>query len=192
MLPLSREVLLHCSPFTCGDDDLDSFFREDSFLYAEEMLGKTYCWVTKVPPYDIVALVTLANDSIKTYKLASASRNKVQRSISNAKRGRNYPAVLIGRIGVNETFQGHCVGTQLMDFIKAWFCHEDNKTGCRFVVVDAYNSDKVLNYYLKNGFRFLFGTEADERTYYEISEDEAIRTRLMYYDLKSSRKLETF
>lgn len=103
MLTFSKEIVRQCPPFSCGDDDLNSFFMEDSFLYAEEMLGKTYCWVTKEKP---VALITLANDSIKAHKLSSSTRNKVQRSISNAKRGRSYPAVLIGRIGVNEEFQG--------------------------------------------------------------------------------------
>ena len=39
-----------------------------------------------------------------------------------------------------------------MSFIKDWFRHEDNKTGCRFIVVDAYNEEKVLRYYEKNGF----------------------------------------
>ena len=112
MLTFSKEVMHQCSPFSCGDDDLNSFFMEDSFLYAEEMLGKTYCWVTKEKPHRTVALITLANDSIKAHKLSSCTRNKVQRSISNAKRGRSYPAVLIGRIGVNEEFQGLHIGSR--------------------------------------------------------------------------------
>ena len=28
-----------------------------------------------------------------------------------------------------------------MDFIKSWFIDEENKTGCRFVVVDSYNEE---------------------------------------------------
>lgn len=185
MLTFSKEIVRQCPPFSCGDDDLNNFFMEDSFLYAEEMLGKTYCWVTKEKPYRIVALITLANDSIKAHKLSSSTRNKVQRSISNAKRGRSYPAVLIGRIGVNEEFQRLQIGSQLLNFIKAWFCHKDNKTGCRFIVVDAYNKQRVLKYYTNNGFKFLFKTEYDEKQYYEISENEIIHTRLMYFDLKS-------
>lgn len=185
MLTFSKEIVRQCPPFSCGDDDLNNFFMEDSFLYAEEMLGKTYCWVTKEKPYRIVALITLANDSIKAHKLSSSTRNKVQRTISNAKRGRSYPAVLIGRIGVNEEFQGLHIGSQLLDFVKAWFCHKDNKTGCRFIVVDAYNKQRVLNYYTNNSFRFLFKTEDDEKLYYEVAGDTAIHTRLMYYDLKT-------
>ena len=118
------------------------------------MLGKTYCWVTKEKPYRIVALITLANDSIKAHKLSSSTRNKVQRNISNA---------------------------------KAWFCHKDNKTGCRFIVVDAYNKQRVLSYYANNGFKFLFKTEEDEKLYYEVDANSDIHTRLMYFDLKSKK-----
>ena len=185
MLTFTEEVMHKCLHFSCGDEDLNSFFTEDAFLYAEEMLGKTYCWVTKEKPYRIVALITLANDSIKAHKLSSSTRNKVQRNISNAKRGRSYPAVLIGRIGVNEEFQGLHVGSQLLDFVKAWFCHKDNKTGCRFIVVDAYNKQRVLSYYANNGFKFLFKTELDEKLYYEVDANSDIHTRLMYFDLKS-------
>lgn len=187
MLTFDEEVMRQCASFSCGDDDLNGFFMEDSFLYAEEMLGKTYCWVTKEKPYRIVALITLANDSIKAHKLTSSTRNKMQRTISNAKRGRSYPAVLIGRIGVNEEFQGLHIGSQLLDFIKDWFCHKDNKTGCRFIVVDAYNKQRVLSYYTNNGFKFLFKTEEDEKQYYEVAENDAIYTRLMYFDLKSKK-----
>lgn len=92
---------------------------------------------------------------------------------------------MIGRIGVNVEFQGLHIGSQLLDFVKAWFCHKDNKTGCRFIVVDAYNKPRVLSYYENNGFKFLFKTEEDEKHYYEVNVNSNIHTRLMYFDLKS-------
>lgn len=39
MLNFNEEVMRQCQSFSCGDDDLNSFFMEDSFLYTEEMLG---------------------------------------------------------------------------------------------------------------------------------------------------------
>ena len=36
------------------------------------------------------------------------------------------------------------------------------------------------------GFKFLFKTEMDEKRYYELSVENDIHTRLMYYDLKSN------
>ena len=50
-----------------------------------------------------------------------------------------------------------------MNFIKTWFVQEDNKTGCRFLVVDAYNQPKVLSFYERNKFKYLYATEELER-----------------------------
>ena len=66
MLAYNKEVRRNCLPFTCGENDLDDFFLNDADLYADELLGKTYCWVTTEIPHRIVALFTLSNDSIKT------------------------------------------------------------------------------------------------------------------------------
>lgn len=184
MLPYNSDVRERCLPFTCGDADLDDFFYNDAERYATELMGKTYCWITEQKPHRVVALFTLANDSIKTLHLDKTTRNRLNRPIDNPKRGRSYPATLIGRIGVNQEFQGMNIGSQLMQFIKDWFRHEDNKTGCRFLVVDAYNNPRTLHFYERNHFRFLHTDEAEERAYYDIPSEQQVATRLMYFDLK--------
>lgn len=184
MMQLSEEVFANCEAFSCGNPDLDDFFLNDARKYAEELMGKTYCWVTDSKPYKIVALFTLANDSIKTTYLASSAKNRINRPIDNPKRGRSYPAALIGRLGVNVEFQGLHIGSQLIAFIKSWFRAEDNKTGCRFLVVDAYNSPRTLKFYEKNGFRYLHKDDEEERCFYRII-GESVSTRLMYFDLKN-------
>ena len=186
MLPYNNQVRKRCLSFTCGDTDLDDFFHNDAERYAAELMGKTYCWITEQKPHRIVALFTLANDSIKTLHLDKTTRNRLNRPIDNPKRGRSYPATLIGRIGVNQEFQGMNVGSQLMQFIKDWFRHEDNKTGCRFLVVDAYNNPRTLHFYERNDFRFLHTDEVEERAYYDIPSEKTIATRLMYFDLKKA------
>ena len=185
MIQLSDDVFANCETFNCGNEDLDDFFLNDARKYADELMGKTYCWVTENKPHKIVAQFTLANDSIKTTYLGSTTKNKLNRSIKNQKRGRSYPAALIGRIGINKEFQGKELGSQLIKFIKDWFRAEDNKTGCRFLVVDAYNDARTLKFYEKNGFKFLHKTEDEEKQYF-LLEDEIITTRLMYFDLKNN------
>ena len=185
MIQLSDDVFSHCDTFYCGNADLDDFFLNDAKKYADELMGKTYCWITECKPHKIVALFTLANDSIKTTYLVPSTKNRLNRPIENHKRGRSYPAALIGRLGINSEFQGKEIGSQLIDFIKDWFRAEDNKTGCRFLVVDAYNNDRTIKFYERNGFRFLHKTEAEEKEYYHIIDDDNITTRLMYYDLKT-------
>ena len=101
---------------------------------------------------------------------------------------RSYPAVLIGRLGVNRNYrfiQGETerTGKQLMDFIKSWFIDGANKTGCRFIVVDSYNTQGPLKYYADNEFVPLFSTEDQEKEFTGLKPEDSLETRLMYYDL---------
>ena len=186
MRPYSPQVAEYCIPFKCDDKDLDEFFSRDAFLYETELLGKTYAWIDTSDTKNILGLVTLANDSVKAKYLSSSDRNRLQRSISNAKRGICYPAVLIGRLGVASQFRGkgYNIGSQILDFIKGWFRTKDNKTGCRFIVVDAYNNPRTLHFYEKNGFKLLYKTEQEERDFLELTDEEPLETRFMFFDLK--------
>lgn len=186
MVKLDRDILTYCQKFECGNVDLDEFFNKDAVLYDRELLGKTYCWIMRDNPTIILAAFTLANDSIKTHGLSNSIRNRIQRGVANPKRGRTYPAVLIGRLGVNSEFQGgsNHIGTQVMDFIKKWFRSEDNKTGCRFIVVDAVNDQSTIGYYMHNGFKPIYADQEEEKVFFGIKEVEPLRTRMMYYDLK--------
>ena len=99
------------------------------------------------------------------------------------KRLRRCPAVLIGRLATNKKFAGKGIGTAVMDLIKNWFRY-NNKTGCRFIIVDAYNSDSTIHYYQKNGFKYLVEDERFEAKYMEIGVGRLpLNTRLMYFDL---------
>ncbi|MDE6265816.1 MAG: GNAT family N-acetyltransferase [Muribaculaceae bacterium] len=186
MRPYTAEVATYCAPFSCEDTDLDEFFSNDAFLYETELLGKTYAWINTADPSKILGLVTLANDSVKAQFMANSARNRLQRSITNAKRGMNYPAVLIGRLGVSSEYRGKglIIGSQILDFLKGWFRSFNNKTGCRFIVVDAYNNEKTMHFYKKNGFNLLYKSEQEERSFLELSPEEPLETRFMFFDLK--------
>lgn len=183
--PLDEEVISKCQPFSCGNADLDEFFRHDAPLYSGQMLGKSYCFRLDEEPSVIVCAFTLSNDSIRVDMLPNSREKKVQKDIPHSKQMRRYPGVLIGRLGINVDFSGRGIGSELMDFIKSWFIDAGNKTGCRFLIVDAYNEEKPLGYYQKNGFTFLFSTESQEAEYTGFGKDTRLRTRLMFFDLIS-------
>ena len=185
-MPFTQEVASFCEPFCCDDPDLDDFFNNMALSYDTEMLGKTYVWVEKSNPHNIMGMITLANDSVQLKLIAKSALNRLQRGVSNNKRGLNYPAVLIGRLGVSSQFRGKGmnIGSQMLDYIKGWFRSEDNKTGCRFIVVDAYNNEKTLHFYEKNGFKPLYKTEQEERAFLELNPEEPLETRFMFFDLK--------
>ena len=122
-MPLTAELasLPFCCGETEGDKDLEDFFHHNALLYAQERLGKTYCFVNNEGEFsEIVAFFTVSNDSVKTTFIPKPSANKVQRTIPGQKHLRTYPAVLLGRLGVNKKYQGRnfLVGQQVMNFIK--------------------------------------------------------------------------
>ncbi|MDE6416256.1 MAG: GNAT family N-acetyltransferase [Duncaniella sp.] len=186
MVPYTPEVAEYCEPFCCGDTDLDDYFANDAFLYEKELLGKSYCWINRNNDKEIVAIATLAYDGIKTFSLDNPSRNYLQRKIPQGKRHRSYPAVLIGRLGVNSNCRGKGlnVGTQLMDALKYWFVDENNKAACRYIIVDAYNSPDTLHFYIKNGFKPLYRSEEAEKLAFGIELSERLKSRILFFDLK--------
>ena len=187
-MELTEEVLQQCKGITCKDEDITESFTQDYADYAYQLLGKSYCFV-KPDTSEIVCAFTVANSSVKVDSLPSNLRNKLNRKIPNAKRRPQYPAVLVGQLAVSDLFSGHHVGDELLDFIKSWFIDPLNKTGCRYVIVDAVNHPKVFEYYQRNGFKFLFSSDKEEWTFLHnkglepATPVEPMKTRLMYFDL---------
>lgn len=171
------------SNFDCSNPDLNDFFINDAIDYVNALMGKSYCFTLKSDLSQVVCAFTISNDSLNLRE-HSSRKNNVNRNIPNAKRMKTYPAVKIGRLGVSKDFQKMGVGSQLMNFIKAWFIHPENKTGCRFVIVDAYNEEGSLAYYHKNGFKYLYQSEAKEGEQYGLREGDELNTRIMHFDLK--------
>ena len=187
-MELTEEVLQQCNGFTCKDADITEFFTHDYADYTYQLLGKSYCFV-KPDTSEIVCAFTVANSSVKVASLPSGLRNKLNRKIPNAKRSPQYPAVLVGQLAVSDLFSGHHIVDELLDFIKSWFIDPLNKTGCRYVIVDAVNHPKVFDYYQRNGFKFLFSSDEEEWVFLHnkgqepTAPIEPMRTRLMYFDL---------
>lgn len=183
-----ESILEKCKPFDCGNVDLNEFFAKDVLNYTSELLGKSYCFTLDEDEHQIIAAFTISNDSIKTYTLPNARKKKVNIDIPRQKQMRSYPAVLIGRLGVNKDFrridgEEKSIGDQLMDFIKSWFIDSANKTGCRFIVVDSYNEIAPLRYYKRNGFIELFSSEEQEKEFTNFPQEKELNTRLLYFDL---------
>lgn len=112
----------------------------------------------------------MANDrvSLTDFQNKTAFNRFRRKRFVNEKRLKSYPAVKICRLGADLSARGLGIGTSLLNMIKSYFL-DDNKTGCRFVTVDAYAS--AIPFYISNGFSPL------------TEEDEKADTRLLYFDL---------
>lgn len=156
-------------PFKCAEDDLNDFIFEDAKHFQKELMAVTYLIEDREQNLT-VAYFSLLADKISFNPEEKSAWNKLNRNIPNSKRRRNYPALKIGRLAVNEEYAGNGIGTFVLDSIKYAFTSV-KRLGCRFLTVDALKH--ATKFYEKNGFQFF--TELDK-------DDE---TRLMFYDLKN-------
>lgn len=154
--------------FNCGDADLNDFIMDECSLYRSAMLAVSY--VAETDEGKTLAYFSLANDKVSLSDFENKTEfNRFRRSrFVNEKRLKSYPAVKICRLGTDTSTRGCGLGSELLYFIKSYFI-EDNKTGCRFVTVDAYAA--AVPFYLKNGFTPLTDNDKDDPT------------RLLYFDL---------
>lgn len=168
--------------FDSGDDDLNDFFRNDAFDHHNQLLAATYCMYPREALAEEIfaplALVSFLNDSIKIQKDERGIEKIIfwkwlKNNIPHPKRlYKSFPAVKIGRLALPKEYQRKHIGTSLLNLTKKFFL-TNNRTGCRFLTVDAYNCAPVINFYRKNGFDFL-----DEK-------DQGKDTRIMWFDLLS-------
>ena len=157
--------------FDCGDEDLNDFIINECAPYRKEKLAVTYVLEHEedTAHESIAAFFSLANDRISLVDFDNKTQyNRFSRRFNNHKRLKSYPAVKIGRLGVSLAMKGQSLGSFLLRFIKMYFLL-DNKTGCRFITVDAYAA--AVPFYLKNGFVPLNDDDIDDPT------------RLLYFDL---------
>ena len=162
--------------FDCGDDDLNDFILNESVQYRQARLAVTYVIEIK-NTNNVVGFFSLANDKVSISDFENKTefnRFRKQRFV-NEKRLKSYPATKICRLGIDFSVKGQSLGTFILDFIKSYFVM-DNKTGCRFITVDAYTN--AVPFYLKNNFLPL------------SEESDTDHTKLLYFDLEEIEDFE--
>lgn len=153
-------------PFDCGDQDLNEFLHEDAKLYLKEHLAVTYILENGE---DTIAYFSVQNDKISIDDFPTNSQfNKARKGIPRAKMHKSYPAVKLGRLAVSEKYSGNGLGAQIIDYLKVFFI-TGNRTGCRFMLVDAYTTK--VDWYEKHKFKLL------------KPKDDKQKTQLMFCDL---------
>jgi len=157
-------------PLDCGDATLNGFFLEDAKPHAEQLLAVTYLLENDL---ETIAYFSVLNDSIRQKDTSSNRlKTRVLKEMPPEKRGyKSFPAVKVGRFAVHKDYQGKGLGRLLMDYVKGYFL-DNNKTGCRFIIVDAVKTRQALKFYEKNGFIPLVEETQPED-----------KTKLMYFDL---------
>lgn len=161
--------------FNCDDGDLNDFFRNNLLDHENQFLTRSYLFSPEeatikdgVPP---IAVISFCNDALLKHSFKRSEWEKIVKDVPFPKRYRSIPAVKIARLGVHQEYQRKGVGTALLNLTKILFV-TNNRTGCRFLTVDAYINERALGLYKKNHFDFI------------TKEDANNQTRTLYFDLK--------
>ena len=104
LMPL-KVVKSALADFDCGREDIDDFFHNKAQAYEKAMFGKTYAFCPNGNPDIIMGAITVANASIFTRHLSWRRRDFIGADVEDEKSGQNYPAVLLGRLGVDCRYQ---------------------------------------------------------------------------------------
>lgn len=135
--------------FDCGEPDLNEFLLIDAKEYASRLLAVSYL----IEADDgIAAFFSLSNDRISLSESDKATWRRIKDTFPHRKHRSDYPAVKIGRLGVDRRYRGLRLGTSVLDLVKKTFV-TNNRTGCCFVTVDALPS--AFDFYKRNGFHLL-------------------------------------
>ncbi|WP_367899161.1 GNAT family N-acetyltransferase [Leptospira sp. WS58.C1] len=147
--------------FQC-DSRLESYFKEDAKDTETELIAKTY-FLHKQSAANPLVGFSISNNAIN-------ANIDLDMGIVHKARYKTYPAVLIGRFATHKDYLGQGYGLLALDLIKNWFI-TNNKTGCRFIVVDSRKD--ALDFYAKAGFE-----EYPE-------ESPNVNNKFLYFDLKA-------
>lgn len=129
--------------FSCGDEDLDGFLRDDAARLQVENVAKTY--VSLDPSTgELVGYFSLLNDAI--HLMTSEKRRLGLASTDHP----IVPAIKIARLGVDERRKGGGVGRFLVRCAFAITREVAESTGCRLLTVDAYPNAR--SFYERLGF----------------------------------------
>jgi GNAT superfamily N-acetyltransferase len=135
------------SGFTCGNDDLDRFFRQ----YAGQNQFKSYIGVTYVAVDRTGRLLGFAT-------VASAEVMAAQLTGKSAKRLPNYPipALRLARLAVDLRARGLGIGGELLNTVFDLAHGQAATVGCVGVIVDA--KQQAIAFYESLGFQAMQAT----------------------------------
>jgi GNAT superfamily N-acetyltransferase len=129
------------SSFDCslGEEDLglNEFIHNEALEYQQDCMGATYVFFNQHIPVGFVTIAMYAIE-VKETKL---------RIVTNEKR---YPALLLGRLGVDNNFRDRHAGRCIIQWTVAHAQELAKEIGCRFVVVLTRPSK--VDFYEKCGF----------------------------------------
>jgi|ERR1035438_603574 GNAT superfamily N-acetyltransferase len=137
------------STFDCDDDDLNDFLRHDAAKYQADHLSHTRVVFLAGT---LVGYITLLADCIILQ--TSEKKKALTETRPHHQSVYTFPAIKIGRVGIQKEYQTSGIGTQLLIYTIGLVVrlNRELNIGCRFITLDAY--PKSVSWYQQKNFMF--------------------------------------
>lgn len=153
------------STFTSGEPDLDDWLRRYASQNRRRDTAAT--WVVADAGGRVVAYVSIAMTGVD--RAPSALAKQAPDPV---------PALLIGRLAVDESVSGRGVGTALVAHVLATAVELNERAACRAVVATALH-DRARHWWERLGFHSLDASDPDSLDLYLLTAeiDATLRSR---------------
>jgi len=145
----SRKIKKLLETFGCSRNiDLQDFLYNKALTFDKNFRSRTYIYIendTKhVAAYFTITISTLHTDGISpdVIKLLDGYKNDIQ----------SIPCYLIGQLGKSDKFESFKIGEYILNDAIEILDQSQLSLGGRFILLDAMNHDKVINFYENNAF----------------------------------------
>ena len=130
--------------FSCKDDDLTDFFKEDSLTYQEKNAAVTYICIHKEK---IVGFVTIATCSVS---IKLDERQEIDKGLKELG---EFPGIRIARLATHADYEGRGIGEYMIKKIAKRALEISAQIGLRLIIIDS--KPHVAGWYEKFGFKKL-------------------------------------
>ena len=153
------------SNFSCEiDKDIETFLKEKALLFQEKNKAKIYFILNESSireyKFDILGYFALSTKILHLpEELSKSQRKKIDglyNSISET------PTFLIGQIGKNDKNKNNISGKDIIKYAQQYLKSVSNMIGGRIILVELKNNQKLINFYINNGFSLLDNNTKNE------------------------------
>jgi len=145
---------LNIDLFHSQNDQVNEFIHKNALYNNKNLLSKVYVLVDKDQIY-IAGIISL---SAYMLNLPHSKKYTIQQ----------VPAVLLGRIGIDDKYRGQNLVREYLIKYALGVCSEViDYIGCRLLIVEVEKGDSIKDFFIKNGFQ----EEKSNKKYHFLSID---------------------
>lgn len=153
------------SHFYCKiDDDIEKFLKEKSLLFQNKNKARTYFIVDndklKKGEFDIFAYFVLSTKILYLPEELSKNQRKKIDGLYNSIS--EIPTFLIGQIGKNDENKENISGKEILKYACNFIEEASDIVAGRIILVELKNNQKLINFYINNGFSLLDNNTKNE------------------------------